>query len=181
MKKHFLKLSVWCGLLSLFLSIPVPLTDLKIDFGLTTPISNLFIVLSAASYTLFTLGFVYLGKISKNAILILSSLLLIFVSTSSDVMLFLSQSDMSWETLYNTLAVTIVSAVAFGFSLMFHGYSLIKLKHIYGSLAEYTGWIEVISGLTLATLILSPIGLLLLIPMYICQIRLLLYARKQAI
>lgn len=178
MKNFNLKLSAWAGIVSLLISIPLGLIILDIDLNLPKPVLALMLGSSAVSYFVFMLGFLYLGKKQNNIVLIIFSVLLVLISALDDLFLFLSQTDDYWEVVYNKPIVTMAFAFTFGLSWALHGYFLTKLKSKLDGLVKRTGWLEILCGGSLASIILSPLALLLLVPTYIMQIKLLFNAGK---
>jgi len=178
MKKNLLKLSGFFGLVSLLAGIPLTAADLNSDFSLQGTILLLLVSLLILSYLVFLAGFIYLGNLTKNTLMIISSYCLILIGSLNYAMLYLSQTYANWTVIYEQAIVIIVFGISFGLAGVFHGFSLLKLKEQLGNIASRTGWVEMIFGFSLLTLVLSPIAILLIIPLYILEIMLLLKANK---
>ena len=178
MKKNFLKFIAISGLFSLFFSFPLATPGIinQFDFESFTLVS--LVILSALSYLIFLAGFVYLGKKTQNTLMIVSSCFLILISVFNDFTIFLSQTSTKWSIFFDQPSRIISFGIIFGLVGILHGISLLKLEKQLGSIAKKTGWVEMIFGFSLLTLVLSPIAILLIIPLYILEIMLLLKANK---
>ena len=178
MKKNLLKLAAISGLLTFFLEFPFATPEVTNYFNFTD--LNLFflLTLSALSYLFFLFGFIYLGKKTKNTTMIISSSVLILIGIISDLTIYLSETNLGWFMFVEQFIVAALFGVTLGLAGIFHGYSLLRLKKYVGNIAIQTGWVEIIFSFSLLTLVLSPIALLLIIPLYVLEILLLLKANK---
>ncbi|MFA6023719.1 MAG: hypothetical protein WC777_00675 [Candidatus Gracilibacteria bacterium] len=179
MKKNLFKLAAFSGLVSLISSVPLTLL-VEAKGGSYFPEFNLgpLIFLSIVSYALFLSGFIYLGQIQNSKVTAVSSFLLILVNISYDLLVYLPKISTYPSKLDEYPSAYIAFGITYGLLTILHGYSLIQLKNPMGGLTKKTGWVELIFGFSFVTVVLSPISLLLLIPMYLLQVKLLLRARK---
>lgn len=130
---------------------------------------TVFIILKLAaliSFLYFQRGFILLGGLYKNYLLKITSYLLI-VSTT----LIIGYEIVS--TFYNSIEKEYVmggAALTFGCICIVHGIALTKLKNLVGSMANYAGVFEIISGCFLITVIFSFIGFILAVPVELFQL-----------
>tara|TARA_R110001583_G_scaffold63217_2_gene185286 strand:- start:10276 stop:11127 length:852 start_codon:yes stop_codon:yes gene_type:complete len=118
------------------------------------------------TFVYFQRGFVLIGGLFKNYLLKITSYLLI-VST----VLIIGYEIGS--AFYNSIEKEYVmggAALTFGSICIVHGIALTRLKNLVGSIANYAGVFEIISGCFLITVIFSFVGFLLLLPVELFQI-----------
>mgnify|MGYP001558551163 CR=1 len=167
------------GILSLILLVPVIIFEIlkslnKLDGGLIS--LYIFVLLvSLVLYVIFTWGFKLVAEKYQNNLLRISCYILII-----SAILYYGYSALTLispsldNILIQTLAVVISGAVSIP-----TGIALLKLKPQFGSLATGAGVIEIISGVSFLSVILSIIGVLLLIPLYILLSMILFRAAKK--
>lgn len=130
---------------------------------------TVFVILKLAaliSFLYFQRGFILIGGFYKNYLLKITSYLLI-VSTT----LIIGYEIAS--TFYNSIEKEFVmggAVLTFGCICIVHGIALTRLKHLVGSIANYAGVFEIISGCFLITVIFSFIGFFLTLPVELFQI-----------
>ncbi|MDX6746249.1 helix-turn-helix domain-containing protein [Polaribacter sp. PL03] len=71
------------------------------------------------------------------------------------------------------IGLTVISMVIFGIGELIMGLGILKLKENVSSLAKVTGFLKIINGILLVTVILSPIALFFMIAVLILEIILL--------
>lgn len=129
----------------------------------------LFVVLKVVvliSFVYFQRGFILIGGLLKNYLLKITSYLLI-------VCIILIIGYEIGSVFYNSIEKEFVmggAAITFGSVCIVHGFALTRLKKIVGSVANYAGVFEIISGAFLMTVILSFVGFFLLLPVELFQI-----------
>ena len=176
MNKYLLKFSAFTGLVSLFLSIPLGL--LELGYGPAGVLLLLFVSISVLSFIFFMIGFIHLGNIQKNLLLVVSSYFLLFIGVIDEIIIYLSLVNANWTEIHDSTIFEVTSVLVFGLVGMIHGYSLLNLKNNIREIAKKTGWLEVVFYFSLFTIILSPLALLLFVPMMVFEITLLLKASK---
>lgn len=139
------------------------------DLGTT----NLLIVtylISMVSTILFYYGFIVIGNELNNNLLLVSSLIII-VTTIFYYIHELYTINLS-ETDEDLFGLSIL--MLFGFSGIFFGVGLYKLRDTLGKFASIAGSLEIIIGISFVVIILFFIGIILSIPAVIFEILLLL-------
>ncbi|PKH51608.1 hypothetical protein CXF68_13360 [Tenacibaculum sp. Bg11-29] len=129
-------------------------------------------VISAITFVLFFMGFIKLAK--KYSSKLLEVIVYVFMITyvfSELYDIFLISS--SNETIIVTSIVelmSIVELIIFGTIQIIFGLSLLQLKTKFDSLIKVNGILEIITGICVATVVLSSIGLFFLIPTIIIEV-----------
>lgn len=129
----------------------------------------LFVILKAGvliSFFYFQRGFFLVGGFFKNYLLKITSYLLI-VTTA----LIIGYEIAS--VFYNSIDKEYVmggAALTYGSICVVHGFALTRLKNLVGSVANYAGVFEIISGCCLITVVFSFVGFVLSLPVELFQI-----------
>ncbi len=123
---------------------------------------------------IFLRGFILLGKKVKNDILYAASYAMListaaFLAYDMASTLFIQLGNM----LIYTLFVFLMGVIS-----IFFGFGILKLEPKFGSIASIAGFLEILSGITLASILLSFVALLLVIPVSILEIAILFRAAK---
>lgn len=177
MNKKLLTLSAFSAIISFICGFVLIATDLTDELASEREVLTFFSILSIISYMLFMLGFVHIGKANKSISLIISSYILSFIGSFSVLLTYLSNISQDWANFYDKPIVIILFVVSFGLFGVMHGYGVLNLKNIEGKSAKQAGWLEILMSISLLTFVLSPLALLLVIPMYFSQTKLLFKAR----
>ena len=151
---------------------------LRLTNKLNSTLLSVFIIaalLSLGLYIIFIYGFLLIGERYENNLLRFASYFLIIFGT-----LFNGYSVLTimYPNLDN-MFVQIVSVVIAGAATIPFGVGLLKLKPQFGSIATAAGVIEIISGVSLLTFILSFLTILLYIPLCILLSMILFRAAKK--
>lgn len=173
-----LKYAAISGIVSFMMTGPVLLGEYFLSKGMPDPYKMLYaavIFTAFVFYTIFAWGFKTIGEKYQIKLLVITSLLsiaLAFISNAMDIVkIFFSTSGLQWYT--------IILLVIFGVTGIFFGIGMLKLKPRFGAIAQAAGVLEIICGISFVTLILSLIGVLLQIPIYILEVMLLFKAAKE--
>ncbi len=132
-------------------------------------------LISAVSYVFFFLGFYTIGCVFKNSILRTIPLLLMGLLVLSNCI-----DVFSRQWFEDTIAINvIVECLVFGSLQLAFGIGLLQLKDSFGRLTQVSGIVEIVAGVLLATVLLAPLGLFLMIPAILLEV-LLLYKLSRA-
>lgn len=118
------------------------------------------------SFLYFQRGFILIGGLFKNHLLKISSYLLI-----ASTVLIIGYEIAS--VFYNSVEKEFVmggAALTFGSICIVHGIALTRLKNLVGTVANFAGVFEIISGCFLVSVVFSFIGFFLLLPVELFQI-----------
>ncbi len=167
------------GILSLILSVPVIIFEIlkslnKLEGGLIS-LYIFVLLISLVLYIIFIWGFKLVAEKYQNNLLRVSSYILIISAILYYGYLALTLISPSLDN----VVIQILAVVVFGAASIPFGIALLKLKPQFGSLATGAGVIEIITGASLLSVILSIIGILLLIPLYILTSVILFRAAKK--
>jgi hypothetical protein len=167
------------GILSLIFAVPVIIFEiLKSLNNFGSGLASLYIFTLLASlilYIIFIYGFKLVAEKYQNNLLKTSSYILIISAVVYYGYLVLTLISPNLDNmLIQILAVVIFGGVSISF-----GIALLKLKPQFGSLATGAGVLEIITGASLLSVILSIIGFLLLIPLYILTSMILFRAARK--
>jgi hypothetical protein len=181
MSKH-LRIAGIAGILSLILSIPgfyfeAIRSEHPLGMGLTT-LYILTLSLNLILYVVLCSGFVMLAKKTQNVPLRVSSYILIALSIVNFLYMLLSLSVVEVHTIVNLL-IAVLTLVLMGAASIPFGIGILQLRPRFGSLATWLGVLEIISGISLMSVIFSIIGILLIIPVAILGTILLFRAARK--
>jgi len=123
-------------------------------------------VTSFISYIFFQRGFILIGGLFRNYLLKIISFIMIFALMLLNVYDIISIFNNAVEREF----IAGASALTFGFVGIIYGISLIKLKVSVGRIAKYAGFLEIIGGCFLLTILLSFVGLIIYIPAELFEI-----------
>ena len=174
-----LKYAGIAGILSLIVLIPLIVFEVlkslnKLRGGLIS--LYIFVLLVALIlYIIFVWGFKILGEKHQNNLLKITSYILIVVAIIYHGYLILA---LIYPVIDNIFA-QILPVAFIGIAMILFGIGLLRLKMQFGSVATAAGVIEIISGISFLSVLLSLIGLLLLIPNYILGVIILFRAAKK--
>ncbi len=174
-----LKNAAIAGVLSLIVLIPFTVLEVlrglnKLEGGLISLYIFVFLA-SLILYIIFVWGFKILGEKYQNNLLKIASYILIVVTIIYSGYFALSSI---FPAIDNT-SVHIIMLVIMGAAMIPFGIGLLRLKMQFGSVATAAGVIEIISGISFLTVLLSIIGILLQIPLYILLVIILFRAAKK--
>ncbi|MDI6734160.1 MAG: hypothetical protein QMD50_01550 [Patescibacteria group bacterium] len=167
------------GILSLILAMPIIIFEvLKSLNNLGSGLVSLYIFTLLASlilYIVFIHGFKLVAEKYQNNLLKTSSYILIIsaIVYYGYLVLTLISSNL------DNMLIQILAMVIFGGASILFGIALLKLKPQFGSLVTGAGVVEIITGVSLLSVILSVIGILLLIPLYILTSMILFRAARK--
>lgn len=155
------------GILSLIVSIPVIIFLLlkafkKLNDSMAIPFYvsyTIYIIL----YVIFIWGFKIIGNKTKNKLLTISSYILIVAS-----IIFYLVDMFQFDT--SNIFVSLAALFLLGALTIPFGIGILKLKEKFGPMATTVGILNIIEGASLATIILSFIGIIVLIPTIILEI-----------
>ena len=175
-----LRYRAFAGIVGFILLIPevtlIVLRELKkLSDGLL-PIFYILIAVESILYIYYLWGFKIVGDKTKNNMLKISMILLIISS------LLTKGYHYVWNPAFPHLTKLIISAsilVVMGIIGILAGMAILKLKNKFGSLATTVGVLNIISGISTATVIFFFIALLILIPQTIFEIVLLFRASEK--
>lgn len=137
--------------------------------GLAVFNNTVFVIVKLAaliSYLYFQRGFIIIGGLFENYLLKITSYLLI--ASTALIIGYEIASEF-----YNSVEKEFVmggAALTFGSICIVHGIALTRLKNLVGTVANYAGVFEIISGCFLITVILSFVGSILSLPVELFQI-----------
>jgi hypothetical protein len=135
------------------------------------PIYALEILLSIVSY----LGWLSAGSKFKNPLLFNISLVAVWLVPVAGVLNALLLYAGSMTILY-----TGVSSFVMGLIVTVFGAALLRMKKRFGKLAQVTGWLDIITGISLLSFILLPIAVLIMPPVLVLEALLLFRAYEKA-
>lgn len=174
-----LKYSAIAGIITFLTVIPVIIFEvLKGLNKLTGTLATYYVItilISLFSYLIFIYGYVLIGSYLKNNLLrIISIISLIFA--------FILNGFYIGSVYIPELAglfFSIIVLLLYGVIEIIFGISVLKLKGLFGGLATGMGVLMIITGISFLTVILSILGIILLIPIYILGIMILFKASKK--
>lgn len=179
---RFINLAFWIGILyvivdavNIFITTVLEL-EAKLSVGFT--ISESFYVTvqisSALCAIIFYFGFFISGKVLKNTLLKVSSLLIAVVALSMYII-----SAFLWDIdKFTSLYFGITTAVFYGCAGIPFGIGIVRLQKHLGQYATITGIFTIILYATMFTVILIFMSVFLLLPVMILQL-ILLYKTKE--
>ncbi len=136
-------------------------------------------IITIISFFLFTRGFIALAILFENHLLRIAAYISIAAITMIySVEIIITLVSPNAVELINTLGA--LSVIPFGAISLFFGLGLIRLQDGMGRIAKVAGRLEMIYGISYMTLILTPIGLILLPAVLIVEIVLLSRADQLA-
>ena len=125
-------------------------------------------IISVISFSFFMRGFVLMGSYYKNYLVEIMAFLMIVINiifeTSEIVSINFDDSLFSF--------VIISKAFTFGIIMIIFGVGISRLKTL-GNLSKVTGILEIITGICFATVFLSVIGIITLLPLELLELLLL--------
>ncbi|MDD5055009.1 MAG: hypothetical protein PHZ00_01945 [Candidatus Peribacteraceae bacterium] len=158
------------GILSVILGIPeIYFETIKINQPLGMELATLYILtlfLSMILYVVVCSGFVTLAKKTQNVPLHVSSYILMILSIGYFLYMLLSLTIVDIHAVLNVL-IAVLMLVFVGAANIPFGIGILQLGPRFGSLATWLGALEIISGISLLSVIFSFIGILLIIPVAI--------------
>ena len=126
-------------------------------------------IISVISFSFFMRGFVLVGSYYKNYLVEFMAFLMIIMNiifeTSEIVSINFDDSLFSF--------ILISKALTFGIIMIIFGVGILRLKTHLGDLSKATGILEIITGICFATVFLSGIGILALLPLELLELLLL--------
>ncbi len=146
----------------------------KIDFSVTKPLFVFVQILSAICAIGFYFGFFTIGKVLKNSILKVSSLLFGIVAT----LMYLISAFLYNPDEFTSIYFGITIAVFYGAVGIPFGIGILKLQKHLGQYTTVTGIFTIILYATMFTIILAFISLFLWLPVMILQLILLYKIRE---
>lgn len=174
-----LKYAAIAGILSIITLFPLTFLEIlksldKLEGGLIS--LYIFVLLVALIlYVIFVWGFKIIGEKYQNNLLKIASFVLIVIAIIYQGLLILASILPAFDNIF----VQILPAVLMGAAMIPFGIGLLRLKMQFGSVATAAGVIEIISGISFLTVLLSLIGVLLFIPDYILLVIILFRAVKK--
>lgn len=139
------------------------------------PLYYLLIIVGTILYVYFVWGFKIIGDKLKNKLLSISSILIIVSAILLDISVFF---DQKFTPLVNAIIGGAILVLTGALSIPF-GIGLLRLKDKFGNLAKAVGILNIITGVSLITIILSFVGLLIYIPLVILEIILMFKAAQK--
>lgn len=123
-------------------------------------------VISAITFVFFFMGFVKIAKKHSNKLLeiIVYVFMIAYVFSELYDIFLISSSN---ETI---IVTSIVELIIFGTIQIIFGLSLLQLKTKFNNLIKVNAILEIVTGICIATIILSSIGLFFLIPTIIIEV-----------
>jgi hypothetical protein len=178
-----LKHAAIAGILYLIVSFPLivlraavgALKTLDELTGSPIPLYIFVLLVALVLYIIFVWGFKVLGEQYQNNLLKIVSYVLIVIAIIHHSYLI----SVSISPALENILVEMLSVVLAGAAMIPFGIGLLKLKIHFGSVATATGVLEIISGISLLTFLLSFIGILLIIPTYILGVIILFRAARK--
>lgn len=167
------------GILSLIIEVPIVIFEIfnslhKFESGFIS-LYILVLLLSLVLYLIFIYGFKLIGEKYQNNLLKWSSYILIIFSIICYGYLVLALISPNLDNVF----IQILTIIIFGAASIPFGIALLKLKPQFGSLATSTGVIGIITGASFLSVILSILGILLIVPLYILASMILFRAAKK--
>ncbi len=136
------------------------------------PVYIIVTIIGVLTYIYFIWGFKIIGDKTKNRLLIVSSYLLIIATIAFYIVSFILQGGSALtQALFGVGIIVLLGAVSIPF-----GMGLLKLKKQFGAIATAAGVLNIITGVSLVTVILAFIGLLVIIPLIVLEIVLMFKA-----
>jgi len=145
----------------------------ELVFG--TAVHLLIKIISYISYALFICGFLVLGRLLKNYLMKIASVLLIvvlFLFYSYDI------ASLFYATTFPVEGILIAESMILGTLGVLFGISIIKSAKKFGTLGYAAGGLEIATALCFLLVILSLLGLIMQFPTVIIEVVLLLKIRK---
>lgn len=176
-----LNLALITGVIYFFTGFIEVYFDLNIsDFKTINGATSIYItvkLISLISMIFFYTGYIVSGSVFSNYLLRISSMAIIFISVAGYAFdIFFWFTPTSSETY-----VLVVFSMVFGCTYILNGIGIMRLKtYLKNNLPAITGVLMIVTGATLAIVILFLIGIFLLIPLTILQL-ILLYKVKERI
>ena len=133
------------------------------------------VFVEAILYIYFVWGFKIIGDKLKNKLLSISSILIIASAILLHISVFF---DQKFTPLVNVLISGIILVITGALSIPF-GIGLLRLKDKFGNLAKAVGILNIITGISLITIIFFFVGLLIFIPLAILEIILMFKAAEK--
>lgn len=125
-------------------------------------------IISIVSFSFFMRGFVLIGSYYKNYLIEIMAFLMIVIN-----IVFGISEMISINTDEGFFSFILVSrALTIGVIMMPFGVGILRLKSL-GMLSSVTGVLEIVTGVCFATLFLSVIGLIILLPLELLELLLL--------
>jgi len=176
--KTQLTLALISGIVYFFMGIPETVVEFIRKDGFISqsaiPAVTTVYLVGLIAAVFFLWGFVVLGRKHENPMLWLSAILLMFSSV------FFTGYDMA-SLHYDAVergAVLLMDAIFSGTLCILLGAGLLRLKREYGSVAQVSGILEIIAGISLVLVLTFLIGLIVLIPATLFEI-ILIYKAVQ--
>jgi len=167
------------GIISAILIIPLIIFQFLKEMGkFNATLTIGYFVLTIGFLTIgiyFMWGFIIIGEKTKNKLLVISSYIWIILTVIMGGFDLLFQNKTPMMEIIFGLAVFILIG---GASIPF-GIGVLKLKKKFGALATAVGVLNIITGVSLLTIILFFIGLLLIIPLTVLEIILMFKAAEK--
>lgn len=170
---NILKISWIAGILIFAISIPETVFNVTryYDYLSAAQIPLYIIVCISAMIinVLFMRGFVMIGSLLKNNIIIVCSYLMIIsivVGYSYEII------SLSYDSEERKLIYAVFSVID-GFLCIFFGIGLLRIEDMFGSTSKYAGLLNIIAGITFILVVLFFIGLIIMIPVTILEILIL--------
>lgn len=124
----------------------------------------------AISYTLFAYGFVMLGRLFENRLLVVIAILMAVAVAGTGV---LDVTLLGTEDFIQLSFPYAIAAVATGVCSLFFGVALLQLQDGMGGLAKVSGVLEIVIGCSLITVALFFVAFVVIIPATVIEIVLL--------
>ncbi|MBI2129232.1 hypothetical protein HYU07_03245 [Candidatus Woesearchaeota archaeon] len=175
-----IKYAAIAGIISIAMTIPMVILEVLKSLKMLTSgwiaAYILTYLISLISYAVFIWGFKVIGEKTQNTLLTISSYLLIISSIFLYGYVILASLLPSFDKLL--ILVSVLYLLIYGVLSLLAGIAVLKLKDRLGSIATATGILNIITGASFLTIILSAIGLLTMMPAYVLEIILLFKASK---
>lgn len=120
------------------------------------------------SFIFFIRGFIIIGFYYKNTLLTFSAWLYLFVVVVDYSIAIFSSYDAT-----TMMEVPVARGLIYGFTAVFFGIALYRMRATLGDAAHYAGLLELAVGISFLTLILFMVGMVLMIPAELLEIYLL--------
>lgn len=123
-------------------------------------------LISLITFAFFQRGFIMIGGLFRNYLLKIMSFIMIIA------IVLLNGFDII-SIFYDSIEYEFVagaSALTFGIMGIIYGISLMRLKSSVGGISKYAGFLEIIGGCFLLTIILAFVGLVIYIPAVLLEI-----------
>jgi len=178
-----LKHAAIAGILYLIVSFPLIVLRAAVEAlktldeltGSPIPLYILALLVALVLYIIFVWGFKVLGEEYRNNLLkIVSYVLIVVAIIYHSYLISVSISPALENSRIEMLLVVLAGAATIPF-----GIGLLKLTTHFGSVATAAGVLEIISGISLLTFLLSFIEILLIIPTYILGVIILFKAARK--